>query len=304
MDYLEVPKATEEPLASVLNTLGLERLDTGLYRGMNLRQRTSRIYGGQVIAQATMAAADSLAGVESADGGTRMVHSITGAFLNPGQVDRPITVSVQQVNDGRSFSTRRVQVHQGGKTIFSARASFQVPQPGVEHQSPAPQAPDPETLASSVDLFRAIAHPAAKIMSTTNAVDIRHVEGNIYFKPALDHQPRQLLWMRTRSPMPRTATQLHHRALLAYAADQFMLEPIMRMHGICWVTPDSALATLDHTVWWHRDVDVSQWILVELESPSAQGGRGLTIAKFWQEGRHIATMSQEGMVRVRHLPSA
>ena len=143
--------------------------------------------------------------------------------------------------------------------------------------------------------------PWGHIVSTTNSLDMRHVGGFIFTAPAKERTNRHLIWFKSRSAMPKGSSKLLQRAMLGYAADQFMLEPVMRATGIHWAHPEASMATLDHSIWWHRNFDLSDWILAELVSPSAQNGRGLTIAKFFQGGKHIATMSQEGMVRLRNV---
>lgn len=294
MSRLNIPQSSTEPLASILNTLRLTRRGDGSYRcETNLRQLSGRVYGGQVLAQAVLAASDTF---ENSD--DRLVHSQTAAFLRPGKTDIPLDIDVEEVTDGRSFSTRRIFASQEGHTIFTARDSFQLPQDGVEHYDRAPDVPWPDELESSVDIFASVDHPAARFMTSTNAIDMRHVEGDIYLTPNNNVEARTHIWFKTRTPLPEDSSQTLHRAVLAYAADQFMLEPIMAAHGLCWATPNISLATLDHTSWWHRDVDMSDWILAELHSPSAQGGRGLTLAKFHQHGQLVATMAQEGMVRI------
>lgn len=293
--YIPTPSTTQEPLASILRTLRLKVREPGSFEGSNLSQLSGRIYGGQVFGQAIMAARatvdEELAG--------RQIHSITAAFLRPGNQEKPIYFDVEEILDSRSFSTRRIHASQDGKTILSARASFQEPQPGVEHASHVPIAPAPETLESSVEFFSQFDHPASRVMHYTNAVDLRHVGGPIWIRPVPPTDEPTLIWFKMRSPMPKESSQLLHRAMLAYATDQFMLEPVMRRHGMYWMSPDISVATLDHAIWWHRDLDMSEWVLAELESPSAQGGRGLSLAKFFQGGVHVATMAQEGMTRTR-----
>lgn len=295
MTLLPVPQTPEEPLSSILATLRMEQRKPGSFVGSNLYQLSGRVYGGQVFAQAVVAARATVA--EEFNG--REIHSITAAFLRPGKLDVPTQFDVEDVLDGRSFSTRRVLASQNGDTILSARASFQEIQPGAEHESPPPEAPDPDTLESSAEFFASLDHPAAKVMSSTNAIDMRHVGGPIWLKPAPEPSDTLLIWFKLRNQMPPNAPQLLHRAILAYSSDQFMLEPVLRKHGMYWASQDLSLATLDHAIWWHRDVDMSDWVLAELASPSAQGSRGLSLAKFFQNGRHVATMSQEGMVRSR-----
>ncbi|MDY5585609.1 MAG: acyl-CoA thioesterase II [Arcanobacterium sp.] len=294
---IQIPLVNTEPLQSILGVLQLEKIDQNLFRGKNLRQFGERVYGGQVFAQAVMAAQATLQGSQRDDLVNREIHSITAAFLRPGKLEEPTNFLVEDVLDGKSFSTRRVYALQNNETIFSARASFQIPQTGVDHQSIAPEVTPPEELNSSIDFFAGLDMPGIREISMFNAVDLRHVNGAIWIKPEKTKNTRTQIWFKFQSPLPEETPQVVHRALLAYATDQFMLEPVLRAHGLFWLQPKVNLATLDHSIWWHRNVDVSDWILADLESPSAQGGRGLAIAKYFQNGKHIATMAQEGMVR-------
>jgi acyl-CoA thioesterase II len=177
-------------------------------------------------------------------------------------------------------------------------ASFQERQPGLEHaDSPPTSAPPPEAVPSAVDVLGAVAHPLAEFWTQTNAFDLRHVEESIYLDPSASATDRQMVWMRTRGPVPDD--QVLHRALLAYACDQVMLEPLLRRHGLSWATEGLSIASLDHAMWWHRDVRVDQWLLYVQSTPSAQGGRGLGAARvFAQDGTLVASIAQEGMVRL------
>ncbi|GAA4422942.1 acyl-CoA thioesterase II [Georgenia halophila] len=295
---LDVPTTTDEPLASVLRALRLTRLGPDEFSGTSLPQLTGRIYGGQVLAQSLLAAADTLPD----DGGnpaSRQLHSTHGYFLRPGRVEEPITFAVERLHDGRSFSSRRTHAIQRGKPILSLISSYQEQQPGRDHASVMPQTPDPETLPSALEMFGAMDHPVAKFLSSTAAFDLRHVGQDIYLRPAEEPTDRQMLWMRARSPLPDGITQLQHRALLAYACDQVLLEPILRRHSLSWRTEGLSMASLDHAMWWHRPVDAGTWLLYVEESPSAHGGRGLTFARVFDTGgSHVATIAQEGMVRV------
>ncbi|MPV38710.1 acyl-CoA thioesterase II [Georgenia subflava] len=280
-------------MASVLATLRLRRLGPDEFTGTSLPQLNNRVYGGQVLAQSVLAAAATLPGSQ------RQLHSVHGYFLRPGKLELPISFAVERLHDGRSFSTRRTHALQQGKPILSLISSYQEDQPGREHAATAPAAPDPETLPSAIDLFREVDHPVAAFMSSIAAFDIRHVGESLYLRPSSEPAESQMLWMRARSPLPEGITQLQHRALLAYACDQVLLEPVLRRHGLSWRTKGLSVASLDHGMWWHRPVHVDEWLLYVQESPSAQGGRGLGLAKvFDTAGHHVATISQEGMVRV------
>ena len=292
---LPLPQVDTQPLEYVLRVLELTRTGETTFTGLSLPQVHNRVYGGQVMAQALIAAGSTL---DPDRIGPRLPHSMHGYFLRPGRLDLPLDFSVEVLHDGRSFSTRRTHALQDGVPILSMIFSFQLDQPGLDHQIPAPAAPDPLTLPSAVDLFASANHPAARMLLRTGAFDIRHVEPNVYFEPDPDRSHTQLLWMKARSPLRDATPQLLHRALLAYACDQVMLEPVVRSHGLSWSDSQLKVASLDHGMWWHRPLDVTQWLLYVQDSPTAVGGRGLGTARIYtREGIHVATAAQEGMVR-------
>ncbi|MGC5615953.1 acyl-CoA thioesterase [Georgenia sp. Z1491] len=291
---LDVPDSDSAQMRQILDSLRLERTGPDSFAGGSLPQLSGRIYGGQVLAQALLAADDTLT-----DDGPRYLHSAHGYFLRPGRSQDGVTLAVEQLHDGRSFSTRRTHAFQHGKPILSIISSYQKSQPGLDHHDPAPQAPDPETLPSAIDLFESVDHPVARFMSSTAAFDIRHVGGNLYLGPDPDRAERQMLWMRARTPLPESTSQLLHRALLAYACDQVMLEPVLRRQGLAWRSEGLSMASLDHSMWWHREVRVDEWLLFVQRSPSAQGGRGLGTAEVYdRSGALVSSIGQEGMVRV------
>ncbi|MEE6296347.1 acyl-CoA thioesterase [Georgenia wangjunii] len=288
----ETPTAA---LAAVLQALDLERTGEDTFVGTSLPQLNGRVYGGQVLAQSLIAAGRTVAdaGLDAA----RLPHSVHGYFLRPGHLEVPITFEVERMRDGRSFSARRTHAIQKGKPILSMITSFQVSQEGLEHAETAPDVPAPEDLPSAVDLFNGLDHPAARFLARTGAFDVRHVERHLYLGAGGPAQETQALWMRARGRVE--GDELLHRALLAYSCDQVMLEPVMRRHELGWMSPGLSVASLDHAMWWHRPVRTDEWLLYVQSSPSAQGGRGLGIAKvFDRAGALVATVSQEGMVRV------
>jgi acyl-CoA thioesterase-2 len=254
-------------------------------------QPQGRVFGGQVMAQAALAAMKTVA-----EG--RIIHSLHGYFLRPGDIFEGITFSVDRIHDGRSFSTRRVQAYQKSQPIFSMIASFQDEGPGLDHQESMPtNIPDPESLPSAVEVLRSLDHPIADIWATTRAFDLRHIPSSLYLSVEGDPTPHQAVWLKCLAPLPDEPN--FHRAALAYASDFSILEPIMRAHGVSWATKGLKVASLDHAMWWHRFARADEWFLYVQESPSAIGGRGLSSAKiFTQEGILVATVAQEGMVRV------
>lgn len=246
-----------------------------------------RIFGGQVLGQAVVAAGRTLPD-------ERAPHSLHGYFLRPGDVRKPLTFSVDRIHDGRSFSRRRVQAFQDGEPIFSAIASFQDDDPGFEHQVPMPDVPGPDEVPGPSDFVRA--RPEAELLIRANPIEVRHVEGDIYLQVA-ERAPRQAVWTRLRRPIGDDP--LLHRAALAYLTDFTIQESVLRAHGVPWATPGIKTASLDHAIWWHRFGRADEWMLYVQESPSARGGRGLAQGRIYsQDGELLATVAQEIMLRV------
>jgi len=284
---------TPDRVDAVLEALRLQpdpdQPDT--FTGTSLPQPGGRVFGGQVLAQALLAAGATLEE-------DRLPHSLHGYFLRAGEVTEPITFTVERLRDGRSFTARRTHALQRGVPILSMIASFQTEQEGIDFADEMPAGvPDPEDVRSVFDVLGPIDHPVARFWTQEAAFDVRHVEGSLYLGPAPERTGRQMVWFRSRSPLPDG--QLLHRALLAYACDQVMLEPVLRRAGRSWVTPGMSIASLDHAMWWHRDVRVDDWLLYVQSTPSAQGGRGLGAARvFTRDGTLVASIAQEGMLRV------
>lgn len=290
----------ENPLAEMLATLDLAnaggaRTTEDIFIGPSQWMPHGRVFGGQVLAQCLIAA-------ERTVDNERPPHSLHGYFLRPGDINEPITFSVDRLRDGRSFSTRRVQAFQKGEPIFSMIVSFQDQDPGLEHQDAFPEnIPDPETLPSAAELIGENPHPVAQYWAKARPFDMRHVGSPIYFKVDKDQQvPHQAVWIRALGELPKNDAL--HRAALAYASDYSILESIYRAHGIAWSHPGLKSASLDHAMWFHRAPKVDEWMLYVQESPSAQGGRGLALGRiFSRDGNLLATVAQEGMVRVPEL---
>jgi acyl-CoA thioesterase-2 len=292
---IEIP-IPADPLAHLISTLDLS--DAGgaktredIFTGPSQWMPHGRVYGGQVLAQCLVAATRTVDGV-------RPVHSLHGYFLRAGDIRLPITFSVDRLRDGRSFSTRRVQAYQNGEPIFSMIASFQDEDPGIEHQDHFPAGiPSPETLPSAKELLGDIDHPVAQYWANARPFDMRHVTDPIYFRVKGEEVAHQAVWIKALGTLPYD--QNLHTAALAYVSDYTILEPIFRRHGIAWTHEGLKSASLDHAMWFHRQARVDEWMLYVQESPSAQGGRGLSLGRiFSQEGLLLATVAQEGMVRI------
>jgi acyl-CoA thioesterase-2 len=275
----------------------LDLTDTGartnedIFTGPSQWQPHGRVFGGQVLAQSAIAA------IRTVQEG-RSIHSMHGYFLRPGKIDLPITLSVDRIHDGRSFSTRRTQAYQEGVPILSMIASFQDENEGLDHQIDMPtDLPDPETLPSAAELLAGLDHPVARGWATGRPFDIRHVDSPIYLSVTGAPVSHQAVWFKTVGELPDDPNL--HRAALAYASDYSILEPVLRAHGLPWVTPGLKIASLDHAMWWHRFSRVDEWMLYVQESPNAIGGRGLSLGRIYsRDGLLMASVAQEGMIRV------
>lgn len=267
------------------------RTEEDIFTGPSQPMPHGRVFGGQVLAQSLIAATRTV----DAD---RTIHSLHAYFLRPGDPDHPITFSVDRIHDGRSFSTRRAQAYQNGVPILSMITSFQIEDDGLEHQIDMPaDLPDPESLPHMSEVLGGVDHPVAKYWATGRPMDIRYVESPVFLSVTGPRVAHQAVWMRCVDTLPDDPNL--HRAVLAYASDYTLLEPIYRRHGVPWSTPGLKSASLDHAMWFHRFARTDEWMLYVQESPSAQGGRGLALGRIYSHtGILMATVAQEGMIRV------
>lgn len=287
----EYARRSVDNLLAVLDLAASDaRTTEDIFTGLSHDMPTGRVYGGQVLAQSLVAAERTLPE-------ERVVHSMHGYFLRPGDTSQGITFAVDRIHDGRSFSTRRCQAFQGGVPIFSMIASFQDEDPGVDHAHPMPEGlPDPEDVASDDEFVHAV-HPITGRLLTERPADIRHVEGPLFFEEAGERIAHQAVWMRMRASIPDDPRV--HRAALAYLSDMTIQESILRQHGVTWTLPGLKLASLDHAMWWHRFGRADEWVLYVQESPNARGGRGLATGRIYsREGALLASVAQEVMIRV------
>ncbi|MET4781448.1 acyl-CoA thioesterase II [Glaciihabitans sp. UYNi722] len=284
-----------DPLAELLAALDLNdthaRTNEDIFIGQSQWSALGRVFGGQVLAQSLVAAQRTIVDA-------RFVHSMHGYFLRPGNVELPITFSVDRIHDGRSFSTRRTQAYQDGLPILSMIASFQDVDEGLEHQVEMPtDLPQPEDLPNAAEALRGVDNPIAQSWATGRPFDMRHVPAPIFLSVDGPHVAHQAVWLKAIGTLPDDPNL--HRAALAYASDYSILEPIFRRHGVAWATPGLKAASLDHAMWFHRFGRADEWLLYVEESPTATGGRGLSLGRiFSRDGVLLASVAQEGMVRV------
>jgi acyl-CoA thioesterase-2 len=265
--------------------------DPDRFVGQNVFQPFGRVFGGQVLGQSLMAAGRTV----DAD---RPPHSLHAYFLRPGDPEVPIEFAVERLRDGRSFSARRTHAMQHGRPILSMIASFQAPVDGLEHADPMPSAPPPEDVPTTAEVLAGIDHRAAAYWSHERPMDIRNIDSPIFLRPAEDRSPDSRVWLRTPAALPDEP--LLHAAVLAFASDYSLLEAVLRRHGLAWAHPGMKVASLDHAMWFHRPARADDWLLYTHHSPSASSARGLVQGSMFDgEGRLVATVAQEGMIRVR-----
>jgi acyl-CoA thioesterase II len=285
--------AEQDALAGLLHVLDLAPADDGppdTFVGESQPQPWGRVFGGQVLAQ-------SLAAAQRTVDPARPVHSMHGYFLRAGDSSEPITFGVERLRDGRSFSARRVQALQFGRPILSMIASFQSPGEGLDHQLPMPVVPGPETLPPLDERYAGVDTADARYWTRPRPMDLRHVEQPIYLEADRHRTTHQAVWMRAVGRLPDDPAL--HAAVLAYASDYSLLEPVLRAHGRSWSERGLKVASLDHAMWWHRPRRADDWLLYVQDSPSAQGARGLGIGRLYsREGALVASVAQEGMLRV------
>ncbi len=276
--------------------LDLEEIEPDRYRGYSPPSSGRQVYGGQAVAQALVAATRTV----PAD---RPVHSLHGYFVLAGDPTTPIDFSVERVRDGKSFTTRRCNATQRGQTIFSMEASFQRREQGLAHADRMPDAPDPESLDdvhALIERFRAfLPEQAESWLKRRSALDMRLVAPEDALFP--ERRPAgQMIWFRVRGALPDDDAL--HNALLAYLSDMTLINTALLVHGLTIFDPKIQVASLDHALWIHDTLRVDQWLLYAQHSPWAGGARALTRGEiFTRDGRLVASVSQEGLVRLRDV---
>jgi acyl-CoA thioesterase-2 len=285
-----MPQSIDELVA----LLDLETLEDGLYRGRQPETSLQRVFGGQVAGQALAAT------IRTVEAG-RIVHSLHAYFLRPGDPSVPILYDVERTRDGRSFSLRRVVARQHGRPIFSMSSSHQVPEEGLEHQDSMPEVTAPEDCPELGDVLATITkRPRDDWDREWAALDVRYAgdsrEGGVLNDP--EHPAVARVWLRAAGHLADDPAL--HAAVLAYASDLTLLSASVVPHGVYIGDPRLVPASLDHAMWFHRPFRVDEWLLYDQVSPSASGGRGFATGRlFTQQGRLIASVVQEGMVRLR-----
>ena len=280
--------ATSDALDLLVRLLDLEPIEVNIFRGVQPDEERQRVFGGQVAAQALMAAGRT---VEHG-----RVHSLHSYFLRPGDPAVPILYEVDRLRDGRSFTTRRVVAIQHGRAIFNLSTSFHDDEPGFEHQFEMPEAPDPETLPTVNERLAPWRERLGEWYARPRPIDQRHI-GELPWLRREPREPRQRLWIRADGKLPDDP--LLHACVATYASDLSLFDTILNPHGVRWDDPRFMGASLDHCMWFHRPFRADEWLLFDADSPVAAGARGLARGfLFDRSGRLVVSMVQEGLARI------
>ena len=276
----------------LVQLLDLEHIEEDIFRGVSPTVSLQRVFGGQVAGQALVAAGRTV----DAD---RSVHSLHSYFLRGGDPSVPIIYMTDRLRDGRSFSVRRVVAVQHGEPIFTLSASFQLDQPGIDHQSTMPDVPPPESLPTLAERYAGYEDRLGPLPRVPRPFDLRYVDDPPWVQrpngARAEHTHR--IWMRADGVLP--ADPLLHVCALTFASDLNLLDSVLIRHGLSWGFDRLVVASLDHAMWFHRAFRADEWFLYDTQSPSASGSRGLAEGRFFsRDGRYVATTIQEGMMRL------
>lgn len=282
-----------EAVKTLLEILDLEPLEVNLFRGRSPQVGWQRVFGGQVIGQALVAATRTVEGAQ--------VHSLHAYFLLPGDPKVPIIYEVDRIRDGKSFTTRNVTAIQHGHAIFSMLASFHRDEPGFAHQAEMPKVPSPGELPSDADIRANILpmmpEPVRRYYEGERPVELRPVEYQRYI--SRDYRDSTFhIWIRSTAPLP--ADPAIHQCVLAYASDMTLLDTSLAPHNRTVFDHTIQAASLDHALWFHRPFRADEWLLYAQDTPNASGARGLSRGLiFAEDGTLVASVMQEGLIRQR-----
>jgi acyl-CoA thioesterase-2 len=281
-------------ITDLLAILELEKIEENLFRGRSPQVGWQRVFGGLVIAQALVAAQRTVENLTP--------HSLHAYFLLGGDPSVPIVYQVEHLRDGRTFATRRCQAIQHGKIIFSLAASFHNPEPGLEHATPPPPAPAPESLPDETQFLAThgprMPEPVRRYFERERPIELRPVDAGRYVFRGAQEDPVQKVWVRTSAALPDDPAI--HRAALAYLSDMTLLDTSLIAHGRSVFDPEIQAASLDHALWLHRPFRADEWMLYVQDSPNAFGALGFSRgALYSRSGELIASVAQEGLIRLR-----
>ena len=279
-------------LDDLIGLLRLEQIEDNIFRGDSRDIGSPQVFGGQVIGQALSAAQNTV--------DDRVAHSLHAYFLRRGDVNAPIIYEVDRSRDGRSFSNRRVVAIQHGRPILNLAASFQVPEEGLHHQFEMPNVPGPEGLKDltevAKDMLEFIPPKMRRFLTDKRPFEFRHVEP-VNFEHPGKLPPKKHVWIRAVAKLPDNPVL--HQNLLTYVSDYELLGVATLPHGLSFTRGSVIMASLDHALWFHSEVRMDEWLLYAMDSPSSSGARGFARGQlFTEDGRLVASTSQEGLMRV------
>lgn len=291
----------EQLVADLVRLLTVERQGEDAFIGHPQKDGVGRVFGGQVIAQGLQAAQAS-----APEG--MVAHSLHAYFLRGGKEGPAIDYAIARDFDGRSFANRRVVASQEGTPILNLTASFQRPEDGLSHDDyEMPEAVPPEELTPDLEQRRrllaemgGLSEAQRAMMLRPRPIEMRTVD-SLHWMNSEPRAPPARCWFRTAAPLPPIAqAPALHRAVIAYASDYTLLGTSALPHGLSWARGDMIGASLDHAVWFHREARADEWLLYATDSPWSGGGRGFNRGRiFDREGRLVASVAQEGMIRRR-----
>ena len=286
----------QKSLEQLISLLDLEEIDVNHFRGSSPNEGWQRVYGGQVIGQALVAASRTVTP-------ERHAHSLHGYFLRPGDTSIPILYVVDRIRDGKSFTTRRVVAVQHGKAIFNMAISFQADEPGLSHQFDMPDVPLPDDLEDETSLRKRFAKNLPpeyrEMFARERPMEVRPIDPSDFFNPT-KRQPLQNCWMRARDGLPDDLRL--HQCVLAYLSDWSLLDTALLPHAVSFTQGNMQVASLDHAMWFHRPFRADEWLLFAQDSPSASGARGFNRGLIYRrDGALVASVAQEGLIRM-HTP--
>jgi acyl-CoA thioesterase-2 len=283
----------QQSINDLIELLDLEEIEKNHYRATSPNEGWQRVYGGQVLGQALVAASRTVPE-------DRHAHSLHGYFLRGGDTEIPILYTVDRIRDGRSFTTRRVVAIQHGQAIFNMSISFHIEEQGLSHQMAMPEAPGPEDLPDESELRKKWAQRLPEEFKETFArqrpIEVRPIDPQDIFQPE-KRTPFQMCWMKSRDPLPDNLRL--HQCVLAYLSDWSLLDTATLPHAVSFMQDNLQMASLDHAMWFHRPFRADEWLLYVQDSPSASGSRGLNRGLIYdRQGILVASAAQEGLIRI------
>ena len=287
-----------QALEQLVASSHLERLDDNLFRGYGTWGSRLRLYGGQILSQAMSAAQNTADAAFS-------VHSMHAYFVRPGDPALAVIYHVALARDGKSFCTRTVTARQHGEAILTAQFSLHRHEEGYEHQAPMPSAPAPDSLQNETQIRRAVGFETLDMSKATNLLHLpgdwpveHYVGAPVDLMNPQPMAPTNQVWLRAAAPLPDDPAL--HQQLLAFASDHNLLITSLRPHAVSIATPNLQIASLDHSMWFHRPFRIDDWLLYVTESPSASHALGLTTGRVYaRDGTLVASVAQEGLIRMR-----